>query len=573
MTTLTDYLDPAALQQVQDIFTLVTRAPVRVYGADGQPLTQPSELVAAELTSLGVAVANPETLLSLPDNGHGGAALTAAPIVVDGQAIGRIILERPSQTRWPARQMAALAEALGIPMSRLRKAIQQVPEVDAETSLSALRMLHLMADVIRRLCDQEQQLRARVEELGTLYRITSLFTAQRDLTQVLNTVARTVVDVMRVKGCTIRMLDDEKQEMVPAAVANLSEEYLNKGPVPLARSQLDTEAYATQDVVYVEDEQTDPRVLYPAEAKREGLVSALIVPMIYKDRPIGSIRLYTGQKHRFTSYEVGLVKAIAAQAAAAAVNARLYQETLTAENVRRQVRVAGEVQRRMIPAQPPRVRGLDIAAVYVPSLELSGDFYDFIELPEGNLGVAVCDVMGKGIPASLLMASIRASLRAHASHIYALSDVLGRVNRSLCDDTLISDFATLFYGVINTHAMQLTYANAGHEPPILLRGGQISRLTSGGTVLGIERNLRYVHEVVQLQRGDVLLLVTDGLIEAMNFRFEMFGRPRVEAAALAAIGRGADANGIAQHVVWEMRRFTGLQARPDDLTVLVIRAV
>lgn len=573
MTTLTDYLDPAALQQVQDIFTLVTRAPVRVYGPDGQPLTQPSELVAAELTSLGVAVANPENLLSLPDNGHGGAALTAAPIVVDGQAIGRIILERPSQTRWPARQMAALAEALGIPMSRLRKAIQQVPEVDAETSLSALRMLHLMADVIRRLCDQEQQLRARVEELGTLYRITSLFTAQRDLTQVLNTVARTVVDVMRVKGCTIRMLDDEKQEMVPAAVANLSEEYLNKGPVPLARSQLDTEAYATQDVVYVEDEQTDPRVLYPAEAKREGLVSALIVPMIYKGRPIGSIRLYTGQKHRFTSYEVGLVKAIAAQAAAAAVNARLYQETLTAENVRRQVRVAGEVQRRMIPAQPPRVRGLDIGAVYVPSLELSGDFYDFIELPEGNLGVAVCDVMGKGIPASLLMASIRASLRAHASHIYALSDVLGRVNRSLCDDTLISDFATLFYGVINTHAMQLTYANAGHEPPILMRGGQISRLTSGGTVLGIERNLRYVHEVVQLQRGDVLLLVTDGLIEAMNFRFEMFGRQRVESAALAAIGRGADANGIAQHVVWEMRRFTGLQARPDDLTVLAIRAI
>ena len=166
--------------------------------------------------------------------------------------------------------------------------------------------------------------------------------------------------------------------------------------------------------------------------------------------------------------------------------------------MRRQVRLAGEVQRRMIP-EPAARGGLDLAAVYVPSLDLSGDFYDFIELPAGNLGVVICDVMGKGVPASLLMASIRASLRAHVSNLYDLSEVLRRVNRSLCDDTLISSFATLFYGVINTRIRQLTYSNAGHEPPMLVREGKVQRLSTGGTVLGIERDMRYNQEVVQLQ--------------------------------------------------------------------------
>jgi sigma-B regulation protein RsbU (phosphoserine phosphatase) len=356
-------------------------------------------------------------------------------------------------------------------------------------------------------------------------------------------------------------------------VADLSPEYLNKGPILLSQSILDNEAFRTRDVVYVENEQTDPRVLYSAEARREGLVSALIAPLIYKDRPVGALRLYTDRPHRFSPYETALVKAVAAQAAAAIVNAQLYNQHLQAEAMRRQVRLAGEVQRRMIPERPPRVGGLDLAAVYVPSLDLSGDFYDFIELPAGNLGVVICDVMGKGVPASLLMASIRASLRAHVSNLYDLSEALRRVNRSLCDDTLISSFATLFYGVINTRIRQLTYSNAGHEPPMLVRDGKVQRLSTGGTVLGIERDMRYNQDVVQLQPRDVLVLATDGVFEAMDFKEEVFGRARMEQAMMTAIQRGDDANGIAKHILWELRRFTGLQARTDDLTLVAVRVV
>ena len=152
--------------------------------------------------------------------------------------------------------------------------------------------------------------------------------------------------------------------------------------------------------------------------------------------------------HRHLQFEVSLLQAIAAQAAAAIVNARLDEEAARAWTMRRQLRLAGEVQRQMIPANPPQIDGLDIAATYVPCFELAGDFYDFIDLPPDNTGIAVCDVVGKGVRASLLMASIRATLRAHAAYLYSMSEIVGNVNRSLCADTQIGDFATMFYGVI-----------------------------------------------------------------------------------------------------------------------------
>ncbi|GAH72903.1 unnamed protein product, partial [marine sediment metagenome] len=242
-----------------------------------------------------------------------------------------------------------------------------------------------------------------------------------------------------------------------------------------------------------------------------------------------------------------------------------------AADVRRQLRMASQVQHRLTPAEPPHIPGFDIGALYAPCFEVGGDFYDFIDLPPDNLGLAICDVSGKGIPASLLMASVRASLRAHAVNIYDMSTVLSSVNRDLCADTLISEFATLFYGVIDYRTRRFTYANAGHVPPILIRDGQCRPLATGGGVLGIGPDGYWGHEHFIFESGDVLVGCTDGLTEALNHDDEPFGRPRLEAAALEAIADGRTAEGIAHHVLWVMRRFTGLQTALDDLTLVVIR--
>jgi len=515
-----DYLALGTLQQLQDSFSQLAATTVRICDSNGQPVTQASS--------------------GVPD-GAGDARPCEAQVLVEDEGAGVITARRSPATPGNDRWLQAMVE--------------------------------LMAGVVAGLCDREKQIHARVEELRTLFHVTAEFAGQADLQSILDRVTATVVQVLKAKACSLRLLDEESRELVVKSVANLSREYLHKGPILVTESKIDQEVLAAGRPVYIADERTDPRVLYPAEAKREGIVSALCAPLIYKGRPIGIIRVYTAEVHAFDWFEVSLLEAIADQAASAIVNAQLHEEAVKAESMSRQLRLAAEVQGRMIPSESPRIPGFDMGALYVPCFELGGDFYDFINLPPDNIGIGICDVVGKGVRASLLMASIRAALRAHATNVYSMSEVMSQVNNDLCSDTLMNDFATLFYGVIDYRNRRFTYANAGHVPPVLFRGGEVRRLTTGGGVLGIEQNVQWSHDSFIFQSGDVILACTDGLIEGLNFKDEPFGSRRVEEAALAAIRDGRDADGIVKHVLWEMRRFTGLQTRFDDLTLVAIRAL
>jgi sigma-B regulation protein RsbU (phosphoserine phosphatase) len=222
----------------------------------------------------------------------------------------------------------------------------------------------------------------------------------------------------------------------------------------------------------------------------------------------------------------------------------------------------------MIPQQPPVLDGVDIASVYVPCFELGGDFYDFIPLPGDNLGLAMADVSGKGVPASLIMASVRAFLRAQADNVYYLYEIMRRINLMLCRDTKPSEFVTLFYGVLDLRSRRLTYCNAGHPPPLVLRKGKILELGSDNMVLGVLADEPYTQSFIDLQRGDILMMYTDGLADAMNFKQETFGRQRIVEAFTKG---GASADAVAQNILWEMRRFVGLTKRVDDVTLVVVR--
>jgi sigma-B regulation protein RsbU (phosphoserine phosphatase) len=266
--------------------------------------------------------------------------------------------------------------------------------------------------------------------------------------------------------------------------------------------------------------------------------------------------------------KIDLLKAVAAQAAAAIENARLLEETLQAQALEKQVQMAADVQQRMIPQEPPNVPGIDLAAVYVPCYELGGDFYDFIPLQGDNLGLAVADVAGKGVPASLIMASVRAALRAHVDNVYYLYEVVRRINQMVHRDTKTAEFVTLFYGVLDARSRRLTYCNAGHPPGLLLRAGKIIELTSDNMVLGVDPNEDYQQSIIDLASGDILLLYTDGLPDAMNFNQETFGRQRLIEAFKKG---GATAEEVSQNILWEIRKFVGMARRTDDITMIVVR--
>jgi len=536
---VTDYLAKESLQRLQDEFAAALRLPIRICAPDGEPVTDESTIGRADREP---PAAQPPTPRADGDED--------VPILLEGELLGRIVASVPDEAGAAPASDSAAAAATG-----------------------AARQLRLMASVIARRWNRQKLLRTRIAELATMYRLTAEFTGLRDLRDLMDLVTRTVVEILGAKACTIRLLNDRQTELMIEAAAGLSPEYLDKGPILLSESRIDQEVVTEGQTVYIADMAADDRVLYPEEARREGIVSGLSAPLAYKGRRVGALRVYMAEAHEFDWYERSLLGAIAAQAAAAIVNARLYEEAVRGANLRRHVRLAGEVQRRMFPASPPQMPGLDIAATYEPCFELGGDFYDFRVLGEDNLGAAVCDVVGKGVRASLLMASIRASLRAHAASIYDMSEVMARVNRDLCDDTAISDFATLFYGVIDTRQRRFTYTNAGHNPPLLIRGGQICHLTTGGGVLGVDPSMSWRHDTMILEAGDVVLIHTDGLTDAMDFEENHFGQRRVERAALAAVGLGGGADEIARHVLWEMRRFTGLQTRIDDLTLIAIKVL
>jgi serine phosphatase RsbU (regulator of sigma subunit) len=298
-------------------------------------------------------------------------------------------------------------------------------------------------------------------------------------------------------------------------------------------------------------------------------VSSLVVGLMYKDRPIGVLRVYTDEPHVFSEFEIKLLQSIASQAAVAIENARLQEEAMEKDRLERQVQIAAEVQRRMMPAKAPKFPGLDIAALYVPCFELGGDFYDFIALGDHSVGITVADVVGKGLPASLLMASVRASMRAQADNVYDLDEIVARVNKSMSVDMRSNEFITLWYGVLDYKNKQLTYSSAGHEPAILLRDGQLRDLAVGGMVIGVDPEQRYDKEVVQLQKGDILWIYTDGVPDAMNYTGEKFGKARMREGLLKYQKESAEQ--ICRQMLWETRRFVGLNRRTDDTTIVVIK--
>lgn len=490
------------------------------------------------------------------------------PVTRGDRRLGFITLGDRPRHPLTAGAVGRMETSLRLKPGTLSRAAQELAPWDAGQAAAARHLAALLGELFAELSAADEDLRRRIDELSAVYNIVGLLSGTRNLQEILDRTARIVCQVMQVKACSIRMLDESTGQLKIQAVHNLSDEYLNKGPVTVEENPIDAAAIRGE-MVRILDAPTDPRTRYPEEARKEGIVSGLVCGMIYRGKAVGVIRVYTGETHVFTPFEEALLRAVAAQAAAAVVNARLLAETLEAERYARQIAYAGEIQRRMIPANPPALPRVDIGAVYRPTYQLGGDLYDFIPLPQGNLGVGIADVSGKGVPASLLMASVRSALRVYARFTYDVDRILYEANRHVCGDTKVGEFVTAFYGVVTPDGRRMTYSNAGHDPPMLLRDGRIERLTAGGMVLGVDCKATFERAVLDLRPGDILLLYTDGAVEALNFTDERFGRERLE----KSLRRYADqpAQLIAQNILWDIRRFRGLADRTDDVTLVVLK--
>jgi sigma-B regulation protein RsbU (phosphoserine phosphatase) len=316
----------------------------------------------------------------------------------------------------------------------------------------------------------------------------------------------------------------------------------------------------------------DARVKYKDAAVKEGLISQLTVAMVFRNRPIGVLRLYSPKPNRFDEDAVIIARVVATQCAVAITNAKLYSRAVEGALMAEQMRLGGVIQRRMIPEKPPQMPGLDIAAIYQPCFQIGGDLYDLIKLDDNTIFVGIADVIGKGIPAAMMMSMFRGTMRAYADggfDRHSFAEIVDKLNKVTCSECRNGEFITLFMANIDVESMTMTYCNCGHEPALLIRDGNISEMDKGGLVLGLMDDIEYEIETVPLKNNDRLLLYTDGLIDAMDFDNEVWGRERLLKVVKRHLDRSADE--LVRSILRYRRRFVGLASQIDDTSIVAVR--
>jgi sigma-B regulation protein RsbU (phosphoserine phosphatase) len=248
------------------------------------------------------------------------------------------------------------------------------------------------------------------------------------------------------------------------------------------------------------------------------------------------------------------------------------REMAQRERLNRELEIAREVQEHLFPQRLPPAPGLDYCGQCRPAREVGGDYYDFLELPGGRLAIAIGDVSGKGVGAALMMASLEASLRALASVVEDPADLMGRVNRLVYQASAASRYATLFYAEYDPSTRRLTYVNAGHNPPIVLRNCrgacQVLRLETGGSVIGLLPQ-EYQRGVFLLEAGDMVVLYTDGVSESMNVRDEEWGEESL--IELAKTCHGLPPLEVMRRLLAGAQAFAAGAPQHDDMTLVVLR--
>lgn len=400
----------------------------------------------------------------------------------------------------------------------------------------------------------------------------------RDVKLLAETVARRIAISLHVNQ--VAVLLDRNGRYQPVYATGF------KGPPPVefTRSastiRLLRQMGGSPTKIYFDDPQSWVHGTPPSEQTAlQSLEAVILLPVTLKSRILGLISL--GPKRSEAPYsreDLQLLGAVASQTGLALENAELTEsirrEIAQRERLDRELEIAREVQQRLFPQVLPVVKGLEFAGYCRPALGVGGDYYDFIRLQDGCLGMAIGDVSGKGIAAALMMASLQASLRGQTiKPCSTLSEMIQHVNRLVYEASASNRYATFFYAQYNPIQRLLHYVNAGHNPPIVYRkngrGEEIVRLEAGGTVVGLFAEFPYQEGQLELQAGDMFVGFTDGISEAMDSTDEEFGEDRLMETLKHCQSRSA-AETISC-ILDQVDAFTAGAPQHDDMTLVVVR--
>jgi phosphoserine phosphatase RsbU/P len=416
-----------------------------------------------------------------------------------------------------------------------------------------------------------------IDKLRMLLDITQKISRSLDLQEVLHLVMDTLDSLIPYDAAGIFLVECVDKDSVSAgaepcnfkaeAVRGYDVEELYDLHLKLGEGFLGSVALTGTPIIS-NDVRHDPVYVNARDRTR----SEMVAPIISNDEVIGCFDLESDQLNAYSNDDLEVLMLLAAQVAIIIEKVMLHEQLIEKKRLQGQLEVARQVQLELLPPEDPALPGFDISAYNFPTEEVSGDYYDWVRIYEDQIGIVIADVSGKGVPAAILMAFLRASLRA-ASHIgYATHISMAKVNYLLWESIERNQFVTGIYGILDASNRTLSYSNAGHNPPLLIKAsGETSFLDRGEQPLGMFRETRYHEYHLVFEPGDVLVLYTDGLTEAESPSGEEFGRDRlVEAVKLSVDKPAREMIASIQMAVLE---WTASAGATDDVTHFIIKAL
>ena len=301
---------------------------------------------------------------------------------------------------------------------------------------------------------------------------------------------------------------------------------------------------------------------------------SVVFPLHSRGETVGALLL--GEKltgTEYTSEDVALLTSLAGQLAISLQNALLVRERVQVVRIEEELRLARQIQRSFLHSEFPATPRFDVHALNIPSKEVGGDFYDLVPASDGVFLLAIADVAGKGVPAALLSSMLQASLRTQAGSIVSVAEILRNINSLVYRATAVHQFATFFIARVEDHTLHMTFSNAGHNFPVVIRrGAEPMFLERGGTVLGIVDGAAYEEGRVSLHAGDLMVLYTDGISEAMNRDGELYSDARLY-ELVRSFPHHLSAREVTDQILEALRQFLDGEEPRDDMTLMVLRVL
>lgn len=436
-----------------------------------------------------------------------------------------------------------------------------------------IELLQNIADQTGRALENAYLRLAQQEEAWVntaLLQVAEAVNSRIELNEILITIVRLAPMLVGVESIVILVWNEERQQFevgpshgINAMALGLMETLeISPDDMPSFTDGTETDIAPTRSSAYTLQSR-------PWLEKVLGTPHAHIIPLHARRRLVG-VMLVGTHGRALAARRLNILHGIAHQAATAVVNNQLYHEAAERDRLAQELRVAHQIQASLIPPGNPEIPGCSVASYWQAARTVSGDFYDFIPLRDGNWGIIIADVADKGIPAALFMALTRTILRTVAFNRSDPGDVLMRVNEIINSEAQSDLFITVFYGIWQPDSQTLVYANGGHNPPMLLDSHGGYRLLEGsGIALGVLPDITIESRHIHLASNDILLLYTDGVTEAVNEDFDEFGLERMRMAAMRA--NNSHAPGIMQAITSSIDDHAGDTAQFDDITLVVLK--